>query len=556
LPKATSFASLSGIYSAVLKEKDHRDQMQQLKDKLGLRDSQPATSTNDTLNVFLLVKEIEELQGDNPEDKSASCPSSVEQTAPSSKKRQFPQRRPYTRGSKDDLDKIEDDTEYLEDLAMAKFSGQGLYTLNIRVRWWAQRAQARGLEPWPLTPPLIALSAALLRKGGYRSAPLYLHAAKREHIRRGYEWSESLRMEFTDCLRAVTRGLGPPRQAEPFDLVAVGALFDVDEAFIMEKGFPAHIRDVILVGSWWLLREVELAAATLSQLSFAEDPGAKEGQECGIATLLLPVSKSDVQALGKSRSLRCSCPSPLCPVGAAKRLFLSAKARPSSSGCADHLIPLIADLEGAPVSKANLVKSFRALATAAGMPPTTRITGHSCRVTGAQRMAAAGISEWRIQVFGRWGSDAVLRYIREAAIDVASHNLSGEVEGALAVTVRHFAHSSEAPQYPIHVKELALEAMGKDTEVRDAAVSQLAAEFARHCTEVQSQLRTLETKSLPTIVLCRASRRAHRVANALSTLCGWSWNSDSRAAIPAQRDWDGAWCKRCSSYADRLVGGA
>eukprot|EP00974_Lingulodinium_polyedra_P103723 10040226-Lingulodinium_polyedra.AAC.1 len=31
-------------------------------------------------------------------------------------------------------------------------------------------------------------------------------------------------------------------------------------------------------------------------------------------------------------------------------------------------------------------------------------------------MAAVGISEWRIQVFGRWGPRAVLRYIREAQL--------------------------------------------------------------------------------------------------------------------------------------------
>ena len=52
MPKVASFASLSGIYSAVLKEKNHRDQLQQLKDKLGLRDGQPAISANDTLNVL------------------------------------------------------------------------------------------------------------------------------------------------------------------------------------------------------------------------------------------------------------------------------------------------------------------------------------------------------------------------------------------------------------------------------------------------------------------------------------------------------------------------
>ena len=43
-----------------------------------------------------------------------------------------------------------------------------------------------------------------------------------------------------------------------------------------------------------------------------------------------------------------------------------------------------------------------------------RWTGHSLRVTGAQGLAAAGVDTWAIQLIGRWGSEAVLGYIREA----------------------------------------------------------------------------------------------------------------------------------------------
>jgi len=168
--RVTSYASLTGIFDAVLRENKQRDQIQQLRDKLGLEDIKD--HGNHTLNVFMLVRDLEELQGDNPEDKSASSPSSAEDEVPQARrKRQLPQRRPYTRGSKVDLDKADEDHEVVDELISAKFSAQGLYTLNIRVRWWAQRAQARGLSPWPLTPPLIALAATLLRKGGYRSAP-------------------------------------------------------------------------------------------------------------------------------------------------------------------------------------------------------------------------------------------------------------------------------------------------------------------------------------------------------------------------------------------------
>ena len=40
------------------------------------------------------------------------------------------------------------------------------------------------------------------------------------------------------------------------------------------------------------------------------------------------------------------------------------------------------------------------------------ITGHSLRVTGAQGLARFGLDAWTIQLIGRWGSAAILRYIR------------------------------------------------------------------------------------------------------------------------------------------------
>ena len=45
-----------------------------------------------------------------------------------------------------------------------------------------------------------------------------------------------------------------------------------------------------------------------------------------------------------------------------------------------------------------------------------KLTGHMARVFGARRMALANIELWRIQIFGRWGSTAVLTYIKEAPV--------------------------------------------------------------------------------------------------------------------------------------------
>lgn len=45
-----------------------------------------------------------------------------------------------------------------------------------------------------------------------------------------------------------------------------------------------------------------------------------------------------------------------------------------------------------------------------------RVSGHSLRATGAQGLAAAGVDTWAIELLGRWGSDAVRGYVREARL--------------------------------------------------------------------------------------------------------------------------------------------
>ena len=46
-----------------------------------------------------------------------------------------------------------------------------------------------------------------------------------------------------------------------------------------------------------------------------------------------------------------------------------------------------------------------------------QITGHSLRATGAQGLAKAGLDLWAIQLLGRWGSEAVKLYVRQAALE-------------------------------------------------------------------------------------------------------------------------------------------
>jgi hypothetical protein len=55
------------------------------------------------------------------------------------------------------------------------------------------------------------------------------------------------------------------------------------------------------------------------------------------------------------------------------------------------------------------------------------------RATAAQALARAGLDWWRIQLFLRWGSKAILGYVQEAPL-AASATLSGEVTERLALS--------------------------------------------------------------------------------------------------------------------------
>ena len=44
------------------------------------------------------------------------------------------------------------------------------------------------------------------------------------------------------------------------------------------------------------------------------------------------------------------------------------------------------------------------------------------RATGAQGLARRGLDPWSIQLLGRWGSDAVRGYIREAQFESAARS--------------------------------------------------------------------------------------------------------------------------------------
>ena len=267
-------------------------------------------------------------------------------------------------------------------------------SIRGRLVWWEARAKRRGIEPYPLDHFKLKLAAGLLKSGQYRSAGQYLYTIKKAHIEQGFDWKPNLDALLGDLRRSCARGLGGTRQAAPLPIGMLSATqrFSSSE---WPRGWEA-----ILVGSWWLLREVELANVRKKDIKFVE------GHGCGGAELTVRASKADTEAVGCMRAHACTCPAAVCPVKAARALTKGLKENDR----------VLRDKEGRGLNKRDTVRLLKAFAESQEVD-TTRITGHSLRTTGAQQLAEAGLSSDQIRLFGRWASSAnMLKYARDAHI--------------------------------------------------------------------------------------------------------------------------------------------
>ena len=95
--------------------------------------------------------------------------------------------------------------------------------LDSRKSLWSAVASRAGYQdPFALTPDLIYTVMGALKLAHYRSAELYLDAAKAEHVMRGHAWTDQLVLARRGSIRSCRRHLGNPRQAKGLPLPGLG----------------------------------------------------------------------------------------------------------------------------------------------------------------------------------------------------------------------------------------------------------------------------------------------------------------------------------------------
>ena len=349
--------------------------------------------------------------------------------------------------------------------------------------------------------------------------------------RQALDESITITSKYRKAKRSAERDLGASKQAQPLDFELMA---NASPDLATSEKSPARPGKSVLIASWWLLRGIEASNAKWQHVTVDR------------ARLrvhwVLPNSKADPAALGATRSHSCSCQSTsntMCPY----HLLVDQVefAQQMDENIQGWLFPC---QDGSKPSKAGWACIFKQIAAAEGLSTAQlngaeKFTGHSARVSGAQHLAKANIELWRIQLFGRWSSEAFLRYIRDAPLQ----NL--------------YSLANEASlQQSIQAAKSELQRLGRDiSEMKNQIGVQLQA--TQEMFEEVEPVETTETSADPAkdsfVVNLAFAGKVHRIlawGNELHprhwrTRCNWHFGRGHTAYMTAPSVPNGTKCRRC-----------
>ena len=435
----------------------------------------------------------------------------------------------YARGKAAAFEPLLHDKEAF-DKALAEFEADKYAQSNrasheSRRKWWAEKASLLKVDPYPLTETNLEYMGTLLKMGRYRSSALYFSAAKQRHVELGHAWTDQLDKAIKDGVRSCSRGIGPDRSCPSFDLLQIFDMEQVDPV----AGGPRFPRETVIVFAHFACREMEASLRRRSDLKF------DSGKGCGTLSFWLPASKADPKGNGVLRRHGCACEvnPKRCVVKAAQVIY------DHGTRCgADDADPFLGteDHKVAP-TKSAMIGTFRTLAKQLGWKEeqVKSMTGHVLRSTGAQYLAKCGIEFYKIQLFCRWGSDTVLRYLRDAPLEDSEPWIENSLRKASMTEVLcHTSlniNESGKPVSPKDVEKIVNSAL----EARSEEIWNAVAEKKDDLEEMIESLRNkkiemdlhwageLSRRFLPKFVVNLNSGKCHAVRDSEATGCGHVW---------------------------------
>ena len=446
------------------------------------------------------------------------------------------------RAASPDLDTDAKRKRALADLERDKKASSTHASDDSRLATMAAWAKKWGLELFPPSVASFKAIAATLKAGAYKSAAVYLQVYRVAAERRGFDVSPLLARDLKDYKRSCLRGLGGPIRPRPLPLESLGELSGKREPWI-ENG-PLNPRAAIIGGSWWLCREVELSSTRARLLELILPSTGPPS-----ARWHLPASKTDTEAVGMARTLHCCCTAvgvAACPVHALwDHLCYLEHVFPArfAGGVPDWDLPLFPSSAGTVVTKRQMTQTIEEAAKQLGIhlaapDGSERVSGHSLRVTGAQGLARMGWDLWAIQLHGRWQSDVVKHYVREAHLSTVGGGADLEDPLTLELVVRRVIQ-----------KLGGLPQVGSEGIPVKACPALPHADQLRHIIEAEQPTAYAEPDLSPgSLILHTGSGIYHRrqEQSSIRTACGWNFaDSGVAVGVPDKSAGPHAWFQLC-----------
>ena len=361
----------------------------------------------------------------------------------------------------------------------------------------------------------------------------------------GYVLPQDFARRVMDLGRSAVRGLGGPVRARPLPLDRLHLLPGDREPWV--TGGPLNPRGALASGTWFLLREQELASTRACLVEFFGSPPDRVRWH-------LPASKTDYEALGVGRTHSCRCSPSTSPYACPVHLlldhlwYLQEKLPGRWSGAhPDEDLPLFPDQDGSPVSKVAMAQTILYAADLLVIPRQSpdgseRFSGHSLRVGGAQGLALLGWHLWTVQAFGRWGSDVVKAYLRDVVLLPPSQLCTSSSGSASSRSEVDLESILSALRDKLALPSLSVPASSPSIGPELAEELQEEADLADANPEVRLDELLLN--------LARKSGYVHRRLSSSRTVCGWVYVNGKFISFPSLEESPRTWtsyCERCFS---------
>eukprot|EP00435_Cladocopium_sp_Y103_P059781 s2532_g21.t1 len=423
---------------------------------------------------------------------------------------------------------------------------------QARLRTYLAICRAWEAPAFPLDHNNTKCFAASLKAGGYRSAAIYFQAVSSYQQRTlKTPVPPMVKIGIRDFLRSILRGLGTAKLKDAFDAFLLNTIQPSTDYSEFSFGRTDHVRDMVVLGLWYMMREAEMAAARSGDLRL-------DGQQ---VSMTIPLHKTDSRGSYTQRVLSCSCGARthhLCAWHSAERHLLRLEAHSQRANSMNF--PLFPMASGQTASKQVFIEAIRSVIAQTGTPLTRagpdgveshRFFGHVLRISGAQMLSSSGVELSLIQLLGRWTSTAVLRYTQESALvrvpQIPRQVLQPEEEQP------HRVQLVAAPPTPAAaVAAAAPAASNRAARPKSfaSAIRGLQTEMEKVKLAITSPEQTFVFRPKAKILHKASPYEDHNEPSKWRTPCGWSYGC--RTFLRTSSEHDGSRrCKKCFDLSDK-----